>query len=67
MTVYVVTNGQIETGSFESFREDLVEYRTDEGVKRKEHPRNVFFDEMNARRHHVRQLGILRPIKNGSS
>lgn len=66
MTVYVVTDKGVETGTFRSLQNSTVQYKTSQGVKW-EHIRNVYFDERNARYQHLRTLGITRPIINGMS
>lgn len=66
MTVYVVSGNEIETGQFKSLNGQTVHYRTENGMKA-EHTRNVFFSQKNARYRLVRNLGIFRPILNGTS
>jgi len=67
MTVYVVTENGIETGTFRTLRNETVQYQTkNDGIKW-EHVRNVFFSEKNAQYQYLRTLGITRPILNGMS
>lgn len=66
MQIYIVNDGNVEIGTFDSFENNTVKY-VKNGLVQEEHIRNVFFDEKNARRHNLRSHGVLRPILNGTS
>jgi len=66
MKVYVVSNGEIQTGQFRSMKGDTVMY-TSGGELRSENIRNVFFRKRHARYFNLQQHGVYRPVLNGTS